>query len=109
MAGGTRRQTVATGNGVLFEVVFRNSNPQKKPGHGISLSYGGQPRFYTPEAFAIDLLEEKPAKTDSAIQYPLAQAVTEEAEEKSNSLPFAPIPYAFNIGAIFQSVAKAIR
>ncbi|KAM3496306.1 hypothetical protein MY3957_000460 [Beauveria namnaoensis] len=42
MAGGTRRKTVVAGNGVLFEVVFKNANPRKEPAHGISLSYGGQ-------------------------------------------------------------------
>ncbi|KAM3513081.1 hypothetical protein MY11210_003283 [Beauveria gryllotalpidicola] len=41
MPGGTQRQTVGAGNGVLFEVVF-NTDPRKKPAHGISLSYGGQ-------------------------------------------------------------------
>ncbi|OAA73119.1 hypothetical protein ISF_00020 [Cordyceps fumosorosea ARSEF 2679] len=42
MAGGTQRQVLATGNGVLFEVVFKNADPRKKPNGGISLSYGGQ-------------------------------------------------------------------
>ncbi|OAA39235.1 hypothetical protein BBO_06659 [Beauveria brongniartii RCEF 3172] len=42
MAGGTQRKTVVAGNGVLFEVVFKNADPRKKPAHGISLSYGGQ-------------------------------------------------------------------
>ncbi|PMB66115.1 hypothetical protein BM221_008317 [Beauveria bassiana] len=42
MAGGTQRKTVVAGNGVLFEVVFKNAEPSKKPAHGISLSYGGQ-------------------------------------------------------------------
>ncbi|KAJ6789183.1 hypothetical protein PWT90_05904 [Aphanocladium album] len=42
MAGGTHRHTGTAGNGVLFEVIFNNANPRKKPSHGISLSYGGQ-------------------------------------------------------------------
>ncbi|KAJ4163237.1 hypothetical protein LMH87_004978 [Akanthomyces muscarius] len=42
MAGGTQRQTAAVGNGVLFEVIFKNADPRKQPSHGISLSYGGQ-------------------------------------------------------------------
>ncbi|KAM3448209.1 hypothetical protein MY3296_008007 [Beauveria thailandica] len=42
MAGGTQRKTVVAGNGVLFEFVFKNADPRKKPAHGISLSYGGQ-------------------------------------------------------------------
>ncbi|EGX92206.1 hypothetical protein CCM_06367 [Cordyceps militaris CM01] len=42
MAGGTQRQPIATGNGVLFEVVLKNADPRKKPTHGLSLSYGGQ-------------------------------------------------------------------
>ncbi|KAJ3481390.1 hypothetical protein NLG97_g7834 [Lecanicillium saksenae] len=111
MAGGTHRQTGAAGSGVLFEVIFNNANPRKKPGHGISLSYGGQVyRCNDAESIrSVHTIHTDDEEEAADSRSPGKNSVAQDAQEKPNSFPFAPIPrVSASLSPSHQSRARSI-